>query len=163
MRILKITTFSMLGIVSLALLVSACAKAGNSNNSNANVAILSNTAATNSNRPTTNNTPAVSNTTPSPAEKAAGDKVDGELQVGKSESVILYFGKESGDYAGYCFANDSDGGRAILAACKDREQCNVVGKVDYESACKVPGLEADLSASGRIVKVESVRSAGRNK
>jgi hypothetical protein len=165
MKILKITTLSTLSIVSLAVLVSACANAGNTaNNSTANVASQSNTAAvTNSNRPTVNNTPPVSNATPSPAGKPEGDRVQGELQVGKSESVILYFGKESGDYAGYCFTNDSEAGRAILAACKNKEQCDVTGKLDYESACKVPGLEADLSASGRIVKVESVKSAGRNK
>jgi hypothetical protein len=89
--------------------------------------------------------------------------VSGELQVGKTESVILYFGEESGDYAGYCFANDSDAGRAILAACKNGEQCEVAGTVDSESACKVPGLEANLSASGKITKVESVKSLGRKK
>lgn len=77
--------------------------------------------------------------------------------------MILYVGKETGDYAGYCFTNDSESGRAILAACKDKEQCEIIGKVDYEGGCKVPGLEADLSASGKIVKVESVKPAGRNK
>lgn len=74
--------------------------------------------------------------------------------------MILYFGKESGDYAGYCFTNDSEAGRAILAACKNKEQCEVTGKVDYEGGCKVPGLEADLSASGKILKVESAKSLG---
>jgi hypothetical protein len=166
MKILKITTFSTLSIVSLALLFSGCGNAANTtaNNTTANASSQSNTAVvTNSNQTRTSNTPPVSNTAPSPASKAEGDKIQGELQVGKSESVILYVGKESGDYAGYCFTNDSEGGRAILAACKDREQCEVVGKVDYESACKVPGLEADLSSSGKIVKVESAKSAGRSK
>jgi hypothetical protein len=166
MKILKTTTFSTTGIVSLALLFSACSNAGNTttNNSTANVANQSNTAVVaNSNQMRATSTPPVSNTAPSPAAKPEGDNVQGELQVGKSESVILYVGKETGDYAGYCFANDSEGGRAILAACKDRQQCEVIGKVDYESRCKVPGLEADLSSSGRIVKVESVKSVGRNK
>lgn len=166
MRILKITTFSTLSIVSLALLFSACGKAGNktANNSTANAASQSNTpAVTNSKQPQVDNTPTVSSTAPAPTGKSEGDRVQGELQVGKSESVILYVGRETGDYAAYCFANDSEGGRAILAACKDKEQCDVIGKVDYDSGCKVPGLEADLSASGRIVKVESVKSAGRNK
>lgn len=82
----------------------------------------------------------------------------GTLQVGKTESVILYFGEESGDYAGYCFTNNSAAGKKILAVCKNGEQCEVSGKFDYESACKVPGLEADLSASGKILSVTSVKS-----
>jgi hypothetical protein len=166
MNILKITTFSALGIVSLALLFSACGNVGNTtvNNSTANVAKQSNTAvAANSNQVRVNNPTPVPNTSPSPTGKSEGDRIEGELQVGKSESVILYVGKETGDYAGYCFTNDSEAGRAILAACKDKEQCEVIGKVDYNSGCKVPGLEADLSASGKIVKVESVKSVGRNK
>jgi hypothetical protein len=73
----------------------------------------------------------------------------------------LYFGEESGDYAAYCFTNNSEAGRAILAACKNGEQCEFSGNVDAESGCKVPGLEADLSASGKVLKVESVRSLGR--
>jgi hypothetical protein len=89
------------------------------------------------------------------------DKISGELQVGKTESVILYLGEESGDYAAYCFANDSDAGRAILAACKNGERCEFSGDVNYEGGCKVPGLEADLSASGKVLKVESVKSLGR--
>ena len=153
---MRIKTFSMLSIASLALLFSACSNAGNTtaNNSVANVASQSNTAAvTNSKQP-----PA-----PAPTGTPEGDKIQGELQVGKSESVILYVGKETGDYAGYCFTNDSESGRAILAACNDKEQCEVIGKVDYESRCKVPGLEADLSSSGKILKVESAKSLGRNK
>ncbi|HYO91845.1 MAG TPA: hypothetical protein VEQ40_09420 [Pyrinomonadaceae bacterium] len=101
--------------------------------------------------------------TTSTAVQSEADKIQGELQVGKTESVILYVGKETGDYAGYCFANASEAGRAILAACKNRAQCEVTGKVDYEGGCKVPGLEADLSSSGKIVKVESVKSVGRKK
>jgi hypothetical protein len=98
-----------------------------------------------------------------PAQAGADEleKIRGELQVGKTESVILYFGEESGDYAAYCFTNDSEAGRAILAACKNGEQCEFSGNVDAESGCKVPGLEADLSASGKVLKVESVRSLGR--
>jgi hypothetical protein len=69
---------------------------------------------------------------------------------------------ESGDYAAYCFTNDSEAGRAILAACKDGDECEVKGTVD-DYKCKVPGLEADLSASGKIVKVASVKSLGRKK
>jgi hypothetical protein len=76
--------------------------------------------------------------------------------------VILYVGEETGDYAAYCFTNDSEAGRAILAVCKDGEQCGVKATLeDYR--CKVPGLEADLSDSGRIAKVESAKSLGRKK
>lgn len=50
-------------------------------------------------------------------------QIQGELQVGKTQSLILYFGMESGDYAAYCFANNSQAGRAILAACKNRQRC----------------------------------------
>lgn len=165
MRIFRITTFSIMSIVSLALLFSACSNPGNTNanNSPANAGQSNKAAVTNSNQPQVNNTPPASSTTPSPTGKCEGDRVQGELQVGKSESVILYVGRETGDYAGYCFTNDSEGGRAILAACKDRGQCDVTGKVDYDTGCKVPGLEADLSASGKIVKVGCVKSVGRNK
>jgi hypothetical protein len=98
----------------------------------------------------------------SPAGQSDAATIQGELQVGKAESVILYVGMETGDYAAYCFTNASEAGRAILAACKNKGQCEVTGTIaDYR--CKVPGLEADLSASGRIVKVQSVKSLGRKK
>lgn len=90
-------------------------------------------------------------------------RFEGELQVGKTESVILYFGEESGDYAGYCFKNVSEVGRAILAACKNNEQCEIVGESDGATSCKVPGLEANLSDSGNITKVKSVRKINRQK
>jgi hypothetical protein len=163
---LKLTTSSILSIASLALLSSACINASNqtTNNSTANTSVKSNTAVVaNSNRAPVNNSSPVATATPAQADKSEGDKVRGELQVGKTESVILYVGKESGDYAGYCFTNDSEAGRAILAACKDREQCEVTGKVDYEAGCKVPGLEADLSSSGKILKVAAAKSLGSRK
>lgn len=90
-----------------------------------------------------------------------GNMIEGELQTGKTESVILYVGAETGDYAAYCFKNDSEAGRAILAACKNGDQCAVTGETDGAAACKVPGLEADLSASGRITKVVSAKKTGR--
>ena len=94
------------------------------------------------------------------AEPEAPESISGTLQVGKSQSVILYFGEESGDYAGYCFANDSEPGKKILAAIKDGGKCEITGKIDYEKACKVPGLEVDLSAAGAIVAVKSVKAVG---
>lgn len=80
----------------------------------------------------------------------------GELQVGKTDSVILYVGMETGDYAAFCFKNKSKVGRAILAACKNRQQCQFTGEI-VDGTCKVPGLKASLSASGRIVSIKSVK------
>ncbi len=139
------------------------------NNSNAAVSNQTNANKTVSvsNTPTNSSGNSNANKTSNPAETAndsgEADEISGELQVGKTESVILYFGEESGDYAGYCFPNDSEAGRAILTACKDKQQCEVKGKVDYEAGCQVPGLEADLSAKGKILKVNSVKTSGRKK
>jgi len=163
---MKMPTCSTLAIASLALLFSACGGAANTttNTSTATTSNKSNAAAAaNSNHTAVSNTAPVSNTTPTPAGESEASEVQGELQVGKTESVILYVGMESGDYAGYCFTNDSEAGRAILAACKDKEQCAVKGTVDHEAECKVPGLEATLSDSGKITKVESAKSLGRKK
>jgi hypothetical protein len=166
MKTTKITIFSTLVIASLTLIFSACSKAANTtvNNSTVTTANKSNTAVVvNSNQTVVSNTANVSKSAPTPEGESEASEVEGELQVGKTESVILYVGMESGDYAGYCFTNDSDAGRAILAACKNGEQCAVKGTVDHESECKVPGLEATLSDSGKITKVESAKSLGRKK
>ncbi len=96
---------------------------------------------------------------PDPTE-ATAEAVTGTLQVGERESVILYFGEESGDYAAWCFENDSAAGKRILAACENGQECEVTGTIDYEAGCKVPGLEANLSASGKITSVESVSLIG---
>jgi hypothetical protein len=164
LKILNSTTFSTLSIASLALLFSACGQSGNTTATNptANTANKNTAVVVNSSPTPVNKTAPVSNTAPTPAGESEASEIQGELQVGKTESVILYVGSETGDYAAYCFTNDSEAGRAILAACKDREQCEVNGTVgDYR--CKVPGLEADLSASGKISKVASVKSLGRKK
>lgn len=165
MKTTKIRTFSTLSITSLTLFALACGNATDTTagNSSANNSNKSNTAAVVSPNQTPANKPApVSNTSPTPASQSEASEIQGELQVGKTESVILYVGAESGDYAAYCFTNDSEAGRAILAVCKNKDQCAVTGTVD-DYRCKVPGLEADLSASGKIVKVESVKSLGRKK
>ena len=141
--------------------------ANNSNTANIVVTNVTNANKTNivSNTPVNSSNSSNVNKTSDAAANDSGeaDEISGELQVGKTDSVILYFGEESGDYAGYCFPNASEAGRAILAACKDNEQCEVKGKVDYEAGCNVPGLEADLSAKGKILKVNSVKSSGRKK
>ena len=89
-------------------------------------------------------------------DQSEATEIQGKLQVGKTESVILYFGAESGDYAAYCFTNNSEAGRKILAACKRGQQCAVVATVE-EYVCKVPEFETDVSASGKIVSVKSVK------
>lgn len=96
------------------------------------------------------------------ASQSDVQEIQGELQVGRTQSLILYVGMESGDYAAYCFANNSKAGRAILAACKNRRRCEVRATVS-EYACKVPGLEADLSSSARIERVQSVKALGRRR
>ena len=165
MRTTKTTIFSTLVIASLVLIISACGNASNTtvNTSTVNTTKSNTAVVANSNQTTVSNTANVSKPTPTPAAQSEADEVEGELQVGKTESVILYVGMESGDYAGYCFTNDSDAGRAILAACKDKEQCQVKGTVDHEAGCEVPGLEATLSDKGKITKVESAKSLGRKK
>ena len=144
-------------------LVSSCGSATQTNANGAAANKAPAPVAQNANKGTPTNTPPLSNTSAATPVQAGTDEVEGELQVGKSESVILYVGLESGDYAAYCFANDSEAGRAVLAAAKDRDQVKVTGTVDYEGGCKVPGLEADLSASGRLTKVGSVKSLGPRK
>jgi hypothetical protein len=175
---MKITKFllSTFCAVLLTFTFSACSASVNTNSA-ANNANKANTMVVN-----TNKTIAASTTTPTanvassaaankdavkqiPADESdESEKVDGQLHVGKTgSSYILYVGMETGDYAAYCFANDSEAGRAILAACKDGEQCEVSGNVEEDKGCKAPGLEADLSASGKIVKVQSVKKLAGKK
>jgi len=80
----------------------------------------------------------------------------GALQTGKTESVILYVGEETGDYAAFCFTNKSAVGRAVLAACKNGGQCEFTGEIG-DGECQVPGLEANLSYSAKITKIVSVK------
>lgn len=165
----------MLNIASLTVFFSACGGAVNvtSNNSQSNAANKSNTAVVVNSAQTPAPTASVSNaaakntnaagkTTKSETSESSADaqQIQGELQTGKTESLILYVGAETGDYAAYCFANDSEAGRAILSACKDRQMCSVTATIG-EGECKVPGLEASLSASGKITKVVSVKTLRR--
>ncbi len=105
----------LVSVVSLTSLFVACGGAANTNTNNSNAnATKANTAT-----PAPSATPAPTaannaNANAAPKTQAKGDEgeVDGELQVGKTESVILYVGEESGDCAAYCFANDSDAVRS---------------------------------------------------
>ena len=167
---------SALSVAALGFTIS-CSNAAKSNTT-ANSASKNTAIVVNTNQTTKNNSTPVSNTTPANVGKNAentgktstaatpadseSENVSGELQVGKTESVILYVGEETGDYAAYCFTNDSEAGRALLAACKDKEQCEAKATLG-EGTCKVPGLEATLSASFKITKVASVKSLGRRK
>lgn len=87
----------------------------------------------------------------------------GKLEAGKTDSAIIYVGAESGDYAAFCFTNNSEIGRRILTACKTGEQCEFTGKVNYDSKCDVPGLEATLSAQGKIVSVSKIKSFAKKR
>lgn len=80
----------------------------------------------------------------------------GNLRVGKKDSAIMYVGGETGDVAAYCFANDSEVAKQILAVCKNGDDCEVNGKIDYDFQCEVEGVENTLSASGKITSVISV-------
>jgi hypothetical protein len=149
-------SITFFALASLAAMFSACGGPANTAVNNTNT----NTIAAKVETPLPTATP-----TPRAAVEAKGEvgEVEGELQIGGSESVILYVGEETGDYAGYCFSNDSEAGKAILAACKDKMQCEVTGTINGSVRCKVPGLEADLSGYGRITSVTSVRSLGKRK
>jgi hypothetical protein len=76
--------------------------------------------------------------------------------VGKKDSALVYISMETGDAVASCFANDSEVAKQILAVCKDGDDCEVNGKVDYDFQCKVEGLENTLSSSGKITSVISV-------
>ena len=94
------------------------------------------------------------------ASDTTAEPVSGTLQVGKEESVLLYVGEDSGDYAAWCFENDSEVGKRILEICEDGQEIEMTGTIDHDSGCTVPGLEANLSASGRILSVETVGFTG---
>ncbi len=93
--------------------------------------------------------------------KEAGDEDDlvtytGTLQTTKTDSAIVYLGEETGDLAAFCFKNDSAVGQAVLAKCKKGGQCEFTGTVDWAGGCKIED-ERDLSASGRIISITSVK------
>lgn len=92
-----------------------------------------------------------------PVVQNSAETLAGTLEVGKTDSAIVYVGAETGDVAAYCFSNKSKVGAAILAACKKGAQCEVVGVVDPDAACKIKD-ERQLSASGRITSIKSVKS-----
>jgi hypothetical protein len=162
---------STLGAAALAFTFSGCPSGGtnvtvNVNKSNTVVVNNASPAAAKTAAPASSpaSTPAANKNSSAATSETSGETqtVSGELQKGNAESVILYVGMETGDYAAYCFDNNTDDGRKILEACGNKMQCEVTAEIS-EGSCKVPGLEADLSDSGRIKKVVSVKTLGKKK
>ena len=46
----------------------------------------------------------------------------GQLKVGKTDSVIIYLSEETDELWGFCFRNKSTRGRAILAKCRNGQR-----------------------------------------
>ncbi len=100
-----------------------------------------------------------------PSFAANGQQTDsvtyeGQLEVGKRESTIVYLGEETGDLAAFCFTNKSSIGRAILSKCKNRGRCKFSGRVDWSKSCSISG---SFSARAKIVSLKSVRKLVRKK
>ncbi len=80
----------------------------------------------------------------------------GMVRTDGKESTILYLGEETGDLAGFCFANDSEVGRLITEACKKGDLCEFSGEVDWtEKNC--PFGNGTFSAQARILSIKSVK------
>ncbi|HRH40816.1 MAG TPA: hypothetical protein PKY82_04165 [Pyrinomonadaceae bacterium] len=80
----------------------------------------------------------------------------GMVRTDGKESTILYLGEETGDLAGFCFANDSEVGRLITEACKKGDLCEFSGEVDWtEKNC--PFGNGTLSAQARILSIKTVK------
>ena len=80
----------------------------------------------------------------------------GMVRTDGKESTILYLGDETGDLAGFCFANDSEVGRLIIEACKKGDLCEFSGEVDWtEKNC--PFGNGTFSAQARILSIKSVK------
>jgi hypothetical protein len=172
---MKLTKILLSTLSAAALAFSACSSTTTINvNTTLNNANKANTAIVNS-KPAVNNAAPAANTTgspavnkaassPSPASDSEATKLEGQLHVGKTGSYLFYVGKETGDFAAFCFANESEAGRAILAACKDGDQCAITAEIEEDEGCKPdPGFEGDLSGRGRITKVESVKKLSGKK
>jgi hypothetical protein len=88
----------------------------------------------------------------------------GELKIGAIDSVILQFNGKPSDYAAYCFTNKSAVGRAILAKCKNGQQCQFTGTVESggDNECKVPESLNPPSSRRRIIEFSSVKLVATN-
>lgn len=79
----------------------------------------------------------------------------GKLKSDGKQSTILYLGEESGDLAGFCFMNDSEVGKKILAECNVGELCEFNGEVDWSKSC--PFGDGMFSAEAEIISIKSVK------
>ena len=104
--------------------------------------------------------PAPSQTVEPAAQPAPADSENvetntwvGQLKVADAESTLNYVGAESGDWVPMRFRNDSDAGKKILAACRNDDNCEFTGAVEWLDEAPPP----DASAVARIVRVDSVK------
>lgn len=77
----------------------------------------------------------------------------GQIKVAQPVSTFNYVGAESGDWAPMRFANDSEAGKKILAACGNDDQCEFTGIVEWLDEAPPP----DASALGQIIRVDQVK------
>ena len=84
----------------------------------------------------------------------------GQLKIGKTESVIIYLSEETDELWGFCFRNKSAAGRAILAKCRNGEECEFTGKVNSNLNC---APEEGVNGNARIISVKSVRKIANRK
>jgi hypothetical protein len=79
---------------------------------------------------------------------------EGQLKIGKTESVIIYLSEATDELWGFCFRNKSAVGRAILAKCENGDECEFTGEVDPRKNC---APQAGVNGKARITLVKAVR------
>jgi hypothetical protein len=79
---------------------------------------------------------------------------EGQLKIGKTESVIIYLSEVTDEFWGFCFRNKSAAGRAILAKCENGDECEFTGEVDPRKNC---APQAGVNGKARITLVKAVR------
>jgi hypothetical protein len=84
----------------------------------------------------------------------------GQLTAGKIESIVIYLSAETDDLLGFCFRNKSRVGRAILAKCRNGQECEFTGKVDWRRHC---AFGESFQSEAEIVSVTKVRKIANGK
>ena len=84
----------------------------------------------------------------------------GQLKIGKTESIIIYLSAETDDLLGFCFRNKSRVGRAILAKCRNGQECEFTGKVDWSRHC---AFDEGFQSEAEIISVTKVRKVASGK
>jgi hypothetical protein len=77
----------------------------------------------------------------------------GQVKVTPPVSTFNYVGAESGDWAPMRFANASEAGKKILAVCRNDDECEFTGIVEWLDETPPP----DASAVGQIIRVDQVK------